>query len=167
MRTGPDLRNSTQGDWLDGWSPTCKRLPPFAARRDQQVNALVKKGNALLTIRLHRPAGPRPSRAKRAAEALVRRGVVGAGGVEPPSSFVSANTGNRCARRRSPRSSPTVEAEGKRSLDVQLNALFRHFDPTAMTRDDLRRPTLPPSPAPPTRRPLWLSGHSGTAWRAA
>jgi len=28
MSTGPDLRNSTQGDWLDGWSPTCKRLLP-------------------------------------------------------------------------------------------------------------------------------------------
>jgi hypothetical protein len=34
------------------------------------------------------------------------------------------NGGNRCARSRSPRSARTVEAEGKRSLDVQLNALF-------------------------------------------
>ena len=36
------------------------------------------------------------------------------------------NPGNRCANRRSPRSDPTVDAEGKRSLDVQLNALFAH-----------------------------------------
>jgi hypothetical protein len=36
------------------------------------------------------------------------------------------NGGNRCARRRSPRSPPTVDAEGKRSLDVKGNALFRH-----------------------------------------
>jgi hypothetical protein len=41
------------------------------------------------------------------------------------------NTGNRCARSRSPRSGPTVEAEGKRSPDVQLNALFRHLDSPA------------------------------------
>jgi hypothetical protein len=53
-----------------------------------------------------------------------QRGAVGAGGVEPPSSSVSANTGNRCAKSRSPRSAPTVDAEGKRSLDVQGNALF-------------------------------------------
>jgi hypothetical protein len=36
------------------------------------------------------------------------------------------NTGNRCARCRSPRSAPTVEAEGKRSPDIKGNALFRH-----------------------------------------
>jgi hypothetical protein len=40
------------------------------------------------------------------------------------------NGGNRCARSRSPRSLPTVEAEGKRSLGVQGNALFRHPLPT-------------------------------------
>jgi hypothetical protein len=34
------------------------------------------------------------------------------------------NTGNRCANRGSPRSPPTVKAEGKRSLGVQGNALF-------------------------------------------
>jgi hypothetical protein len=38
--------------------------------------------------------------------------------------------GNRCARSRSPRSPPTVDAEGKRSLGAQLNALFRHLPPT-------------------------------------
>ncbi len=37
------------------------------------------------------------------------------------------NPGNRCARSRSPRSPPTVGADGKRSLDVQLNALFHTF----------------------------------------
>jgi hypothetical protein len=44
------------------------------------------------------------------------------------------NPGNRCARRRSRRSAPTVDAEGKRSPDVQLNALFRHFDAAAAAR---------------------------------
>src|SRR5215203_232414 len=44
------------------------------------------------------------------------------------------NTGNRCATRRSPRSAPTVDAEGKRSLGVQLNALFRYLDSTAAAR---------------------------------
>jgi hypothetical protein len=34
------------------------------------------------------------------------------------------NTGNRCARRRSPRSRLTVGAVGKRSLGIQGNALF-------------------------------------------
>jgi hypothetical protein len=41
--------------------------------------------------------------------------VVGATAFEPVTPSVSANTGNRCARRRSPRSPPTEEAEGKRS----------------------------------------------------
>ena len=36
------------------------------------------------------------------------------------------NTGNRCAKRRLCRSPPTVEVEGKRSLDVKGNALFDH-----------------------------------------
>jgi hypothetical protein len=66
---------------------------------------------------------------RRSVEPPAQVGVVGAGGVEPPSSSVSANTGNRCATRRSPRSRPTVEAEGKRSLDVQGNALFRRSGP--------------------------------------
>ena len=47
---------------------------------------------------------------------------------------VSANPGNRCATRRSPRWCPTVDAEGKRSLGVQLNVLFRHFDSAAAPR---------------------------------
>ena len=51
---------------------------------------------------------------------------MGAGGVEPPSSSVSANTGNAVLDAVPPRSGPTVEAEGKRSLDVKRNALFRH-----------------------------------------
>ena len=53
--------------------------------------------------------------------------LVGATGFEPVTSSVSANTGNRCAKRHSPRSAPTVDAEGKRSVDVQGNALFRHL----------------------------------------
>jgi hypothetical protein len=48
--------------------------------------------------------------------ALLKEGEVGTGGVEPPSSSVSAHPGNRCANRRCPRSRPTVDAEGKRSL---------------------------------------------------
>jgi hypothetical protein len=39
------------------------------------------------------------------------------------------NPGNRCATRRSPRSGRTVEAEGKRSPGVQLNALLHPLDP--------------------------------------
>jgi hypothetical protein len=31
-----------------------------------------------------------------------------------------------------PRSAPTVDAEGKRSLEVQGNALFRHLLPTSL-----------------------------------
>jgi hypothetical protein len=65
-------------------------------------------------------------RSKAEAFALVRGGVVGATGFEPVTSSVSANTGNRCARGRFPRSASTVEAEGKRSLEVKGNALFRH-----------------------------------------
>jgi hypothetical protein len=42
------------------------------------------------------------------------------------------NTGNRCARRRSPRSPPTVDPEGKRSVGVQLNALL-HAHSLALT----------------------------------
>jgi hypothetical protein len=61
------------------------------------------------------------------SQSLLKVGAVGAGGVEPPSSSVSANTGDRCARSRSPRSAPTVDAEGKRSLDVKGNALFQHL----------------------------------------
>ena len=44
------------------------------------------------------------------------------------------DAGNRCATRRSPRWCPTVDAEGKRSLGVQLNVLFRHFDSAAAPR---------------------------------
>ena len=59
-------------------------------------------------------------------KAQLKEGVVGATGFEPPSSSVSASTGNRCARRRYARSLPTVSAEGKRSVDVQGNALFHN-----------------------------------------
>jgi hypothetical protein len=44
------------------------------------------------------------------------------------------NPGNRCATRRCPRSPLTVDAEGKRSLDVQLNALFHQLDPAVAAR---------------------------------
>jgi hypothetical protein len=57
---------------------------------------------------------------------LVRALPVGATGFEPVTPSVSANPGNRCATRRSPRSAPTVDVRGKRSLDVKANALFRH-----------------------------------------
>ena len=50
--------------------------------------------------------------------------VVGAGGVEPPSSSVSANYRNRCAAARFPRSRSTVGAEVKCSHSVQLTALL-------------------------------------------
>src|SRR5215207_9163455 len=59
-----------------------------------------------------------------ACKSPAQHAVVGATGFEPVTSSVSANTGNRCARRRSPRSPATVDPEGKRSVDVQGNALF-------------------------------------------
>jgi hypothetical protein len=76
-----------------------------------------------------RPRRPIPStyRICRPTKALLKWSAVGAGEVAPPSSSVSGNPRNRCARRRSPRSPPTVDAEGKRSLGVQLNALFQHL----------------------------------------
>jgi hypothetical protein len=89
--------------------------------------------------------------------------LVGATGFEPVTSSVSANTGNRCARRRSPRSAPTVDAEGKRSVDVQGNALFGHStlpllhvccSPPALTRH-CRRPSTAstvPTASPATGR---------------
>src|SRR4029453_18392683 len=42
------------------------------------------------------------------------------------------NGGNRCARSRSRRSPPTVDPEGKRSIDVKGNALF-HSSNSACT----------------------------------
>src|SRR4030095_17078866 len=51
-------------------------------------------------------------------------GLVGAGGVEPPPSSVSAPTRNRCAAARFRRSRSTVGAEVKCSHRVQLNALL-------------------------------------------
>jgi hypothetical protein len=88
--------------------------------------------------------------------------------------------GNRCARRRSPRSPPTVDAEGKRSLDVKGNALF-HLLPTvghhyltrlaaAMQRHvggDASTPVVPPgsrSTSPTGPHPLsWLSQQTRAA----
>src|SRR6266487_4718057 len=74
--------------------------------------------------------------------------------------------GKRCANRRSPRSPPTVDAEGKRSLDVQLNALFRHFDsaaaprvapPPALTSHCMRAFTcIHASPSTPMTHPVRL-----------
>jgi hypothetical protein len=51
--------------------------------------------------------------------------LVGATGFEPVTLPCQQNPGNRGARSRSPRSAPAVDAQGKCSLDVQLNALFR------------------------------------------
>src|SRR5215218_1389576 len=71
----------------------------------------------------------------------------------------------RCATRRSPRSRSTVDAEGKRSLDVKGNALFRHFDaataarvapPPALTSHCMRPSTASmhrPRPDPRSRSP--------------
>jgi hypothetical protein len=69
-----------------------------------------------------------------AAFPLVRALWVGATGFEPVTPSVSESGGNRCARSRSPRSPSTVEAVGKRSLDVQGNALFRPFDAAVAPR---------------------------------
>jgi hypothetical protein len=94
---------------------------------------------------LSRPLATAPYRSRSirgtrwSATALLTAGVVGAGGVEPPALPCQQNTGNRCARRRSPRSAPTVGPQGKRSLYVKGNALFRHFDAAAATRSSLVR----------------------------
>jgi hypothetical protein len=58
---------------------------------EAQVNALVKQGNALSTVGYLALPVSSIGETKRCTEALLRRGVVGAGGVEPPSSSVSAN----------------------------------------------------------------------------
>ena len=79
--------------------------------------------------RVHNPPN-RPQTRSWPAFPLIRPYVVGATGFEPVTSSVSANTGNRCARRRSPRSPPTVDPQGKRSLDVKGNALFSNRLPT-------------------------------------
>jgi hypothetical protein len=55
---------------------------------------------------------------------LVRGHMVGATGFEPVTSSVSETTGNRCAEARFPRSRPTVGAEVKCSLGVQLRVLL-------------------------------------------
>jgi hypothetical protein len=58
-----------------------------------------------------------------AVNVLVRVHMVGAGGVEPPSSSAPANTGNRCADGPFCRSCSTVGTEVKCSHRVQLSAL--------------------------------------------
>ena len=70
--------------------------------------------------------GDRTSRPGPRTQPDLRCYVVGATGFEPVTSSVSANTGKRCARSRSPRSPPTVDAQRKRSLDVKGNALPAH-----------------------------------------
>jgi hypothetical protein len=67
----------------------------------------------------------------------------GTSGAAKVTSSVSANGGNRCARSRSPRLAPTVDAEGKRSLDVQLDAPFR---PPRRCRGGTRRSISSDSP---------------------
>jgi hypothetical protein len=57
---------------------------------EDHVNALVKQVHALLTVGYFALQIPVHRWANRLAEALLTQGVVGAGGVEPPSSSVSA-----------------------------------------------------------------------------
>jgi hypothetical protein len=53
--------------------------------------------------------------------------MVGATRFEPVTSSLVSNPGSRCARSRSPRSGPTVDGEGERSLGVQADAVLRHL----------------------------------------
>ena len=55
------------------------------------MNALVKQGNALSTVGYLALPVSVHRRGEMIYKALVTQGVVGAGGVEPPSSSVSAN----------------------------------------------------------------------------
>jgi hypothetical protein len=90
-----------------------------------QVNALVKQGNALQTVGCFALQVPRPSEGRGDLQKPCSGGVWWAReelNLRPLP--CQQNGGNRCARGRSPRSAPTVEAEGKRSVDVQGNALF-------------------------------------------
>jgi hypothetical protein len=64
--------------------------------------------SALLPLGAPWPLIPPTNWDDQTTKALLRAGVVGAGGVEPPSSSVSANTGNRCTTARFPRSRSTV-----------------------------------------------------------
>jgi hypothetical protein len=66
------------------------------------------------------------------------------------------NPGNRCAKSRSPRSPPTVDPEGKRSLDVQLNALFHYLLPT------LTNPYITPSSCRYVSTGRWRRQHPGS-----
>jgi hypothetical protein len=73
-------------------------------------------------------------------------GVVGAGGVDLRPLPCQQNTRNRCARRCSRRSASTVDAQGKRSLGDQGNALFRPISATTLVTASL---SLVARPAPP------------------
>jgi hypothetical protein len=95
-------------------SPTSSG-PPEATRIGQRLSVLAVTASDLLTI---------CRQAALSGGSIETLWLVGATGFEPVTSSVSANTRNRCARRRSPRSPPTVDAQGKRSLDGQGNALF-------------------------------------------
>jgi hypothetical protein len=60
--------------------------------------------------------------------------VVGLPGLEPGTSSLSANAGNRCDKRRSCRSCPTVDPEVMCSHRVQLCALILHLVPPLLNK---------------------------------
>ena len=89
------------------------------------MNALVKQGNALPTVSYLAPPVSVHRKGEMIYKALVKRGMVGAGGVEPSVLFrVSKPPENRCADDRFCRSRPTVGAEVKCSPGVQLSVLL-------------------------------------------
>jgi hypothetical protein len=88
---------------------------------------LVNQGGALRPLNPASPLSPSASEASKYAKDLLKRSVWAREELNLRPLPCQQNTGNRCARRRSPRSPPTVDPEGKRSLGVQLNALFAHL----------------------------------------
>jgi hypothetical protein len=125
------------------------RRPRKGTPSVEQLRALPIAGHAGRSI-------PSTGPISRPTKALLKEGEMGTGGVEPPSSSVSANPGNRCANRRCPRSRPTVEAEGKRSLDVQLKRYPSTLPlrPRVAPRPALTRQCIRPSMHQPRSRRL-------------
>jgi hypothetical protein len=113
-------------------SPTAVRNVRAQQSADQSANVLIRR---LITVQGIPTPQTFPQRlnalfpsaavggAGLSGVPLVRALLVGATGFEPVTPSVSANRGNRCATRHSPRSPRAVDAEVKCSLDVQLRTL--------------------------------------------
>jgi hypothetical protein len=119
-RGGERFRSSVDRD-------ACSEDQASARRRPQKRTPLVKQGSALRPLDPSSPPIPSISGTLWPTKALLRAGMWAREELNLRPLPCQQTTGNRCARRRSPRSAPTVDAKGKRSLAVQLNALFQHL----------------------------------------